>query len=99
MTKLLPFLFLATTHAADSTTPGEISTPFPTITHLAVEWQIEGDDDLDATCEMKFRQVGANEWQSGMPLRRVPAGSSQKTSQPFAPSAALPLPPRAAPPP
>ena len=83
MTKLLPFLFLATTHAADSTAPGEISTPFPTITHLAVEWQIEGDDDLDAVCEMKFRQVGASEWRDGMPLRRVPAGSSQKTSQPF----------------
>ena len=62
-----------------STTPGEVTTPFPTITNLAVEWRIEGDDDLDATCEVKFRQAGEGKWRSGMPLRRVPAGSSQKT--------------------
>jgi hypothetical protein len=79
MTKLLPFFFLATLNAADSTTPGEITTPFPTMSNLAVEWQMEGDDDLEATCEMKFRKVGATEWRSGMPLRRVPSGSSQKT--------------------
>ncbi|MFN0079407.1 MAG: right-handed parallel beta-helix repeat-containing protein [Prosthecobacter sp.] len=80
MTKLLPFFLLTTLHAADSTMSGEVTTPFPTITNLAVEWQIEGDDDLDATCEMKFRQVGGTEWRDGMPLRRVPAGSSQKTN-------------------
>lgn len=84
MTKLLPFFLLTTLHAADSTTSGEITTPYPTITNLSVEWQIEGDDDLDATCEIKFRQVGANEWQDSMPLRRVPAGASRKTSKPFA---------------
>ena len=83
MTKLLPFFLLTTLHASDSTIPGEITTPFPTITNLAVEWQVDGDNDLDATCEIKFRQVGANEWRNCMSLRRVPAGSSQKTSQPF----------------
>jgi Right handed beta helix region len=76
----LALLFLGSSlYAADSLTPGEITTPYPTITNLAVEWQIEGDDDLDATCELKFRKVGAGEWQDGQPLRRVPAGSSQKT--------------------
>ena len=80
MTRLLPILLLASAlNAADSTLPREITTPFPTITNLAVEWQIEGDDDLDASCEMKFREVGTTEWRIGMPLRRVPAGSSQKT--------------------
>ena len=53
MTKLLPFFLLSTLHAADSTTPGEITTPFPTITNLAIEWQVEGYDDLDAVCEVK----------------------------------------------
>jgi hypothetical protein len=81
MTKLLPFFLLATLHAADSTTPGEITTPFPTITNLAVEWQIEGDDDLDAACELKYRKEGETTWCDGLPLRRVPAGKSQKTSQ------------------
>ncbi|MBN8420531.1 MAG: right-handed parallel beta-helix repeat-containing protein [Verrucomicrobia bacterium] len=79
MTRLLPFFLLASLHAGDSTTPGEVTSPFPTITNLAVEWQIEGDDDLDAVCEIKFRPAGAAEWRSGMPLRRVPAGSSRKT--------------------
>jgi len=35
--------------AADRTTPREIQTPNPVITNLAVEWQIDGDDNLDAT--------------------------------------------------
>jgi hypothetical protein len=83
MTKLLPFFLLTTLHAADSTTHGEITTPFPTITNLAVEWQIAGDDDLDATCVVKVRKEGGTAWRDEMPLRRVPAGASQKTSQPF----------------
>lgn len=66
--------------AADSTSPGEISTPFPTISNLAVEWQIEGDDDLDATCQVQFRAEGQQEWSTGMALRRVPAGASKGTS-------------------
>lgn len=83
MTKLLPFFFLATAHAADFTKPGEVTTPFPTINHLAVEWQIEGDDDLDATCEVKVRKQGETVWRDAEWLRRVPAGKSQKTSPIF----------------
>ena len=79
MKQLCLILLAATLHAANSTTPGEVATPFPTITNLAVEWQIEGDDDLDAVCEVKFRKAGADVWRSGMALRRVPAGSSKKT--------------------
>ncbi len=66
--------------AADSTIPGEVTTPFPTISNLAVEWQIEGDDNLDAMCEVLFRAEGTQAWRKGMPLRRVPAGISQKTA-------------------
>lgn len=66
--------------ATDSTRPGEISTPFPTITNLAVEWQIDGDDNRNATCNVNFRVNGDSQWQTGMPLRRVAAASSQKTS-------------------
>ena len=82
--KLLTILFLAITavsiHAADRTTPGEIQTPYPTITNLAVEWRIDGDDNLDATCEVKFRKMGELNWRKGMPLRRVPAGNNQATN-------------------
>ena len=83
MTKLLPFFFLTSLHAADSTTIGEITTPFPTINNLAVEWQIEGDDDLDATCGLSFRKQGDTIWREGMPLRRVPAGASKETTSVF----------------
>ncbi|MFN7564661.1 MAG: right-handed parallel beta-helix repeat-containing protein, partial [Prosthecobacter sp.] len=83
MTKLLPFFLLTTLHAADSTTPGEITTPLPTITNLAIEWKIDGDDDLDAACELKYRKEGETTWRDGLPLRRVPAGKSQKTSPIF----------------
>jgi len=80
----LPLLLVSSQlAAADSTKPGEITIPFPTITNLAVEWQIEGDADLDASCEMKFRKEGGADWLDGMPLRRVPAGESQKTSSVF----------------
>jgi hypothetical protein len=84
MNKALPFLLLVTKlAAADATTPGEVTTPFPTINHLAVEWQIEGDDDLDATCEVKVRKEGETAWRDAEALRRVPAGKSQKTSPIF----------------
>lgn len=78
-TLLIPIVAISL-HASDSTTPGEITTPYPTITNLAVEWQIKGDDDLDAICEMRFRKAGESTWSHGVPLRRVPAGSSQKTN-------------------
>jgi hypothetical protein len=61
-------------------TPGEIRTPYPTISNLAIEWQIDGDDDLDATCAVRFRKSGDSDWRTGMPLRRVPAGSSRETT-------------------
>lgn len=80
---ILPLLLALRLHAANSTTPGEITTPFPTITNLAIEWQIEGDDDLDAVCELKYRKEGETTWRDGLPLRRAPAGKSQKTSPIF----------------
>lgn len=83
MRLLLPLLLTSALHAADSTTPGEITTPFPTIQHLAVEWRIEGDDDLDAACRVRYRESGQGEWREGMPLRRVPAGASRQTRPVF----------------
>jgi hypothetical protein len=70
--------------AADVTIPGEITTPFPKLNHLAVEWQIEGDANLNASCTVRYRKRGGELWQGARPLRRVPAGASQKTSRPLA---------------
>ena len=55
--RFLAFLLLVpAVHAMDSLTPGEVTTPFPTINTLAAEWQNQGDDDLDDTWEGKVRK-------------------------------------------
>jgi len=76
---LISLLLAAPALASDTTTPGKITPPFPTIHNLAVEWQIEGDDNLNATCEVRYRVEGTKEWRAGLPLRRVPAGASRRT--------------------
>jgi hypothetical protein len=74
--------------AGNETVPGELTAPYPTITNLAVEWAIEGDDNLNATVSVKYRQVSEtrelkdNQWHDAMPLIRVPAGES-KTTKPI----------------
>ena len=58
------------------TIPGEIITPYPTIHNLAVEWLIEGDDNLSSRVTVRFREKGQSNWNQAMPLRRVPAGEN-----------------------
>ena len=66
-------------HAGNAVTPGRLSTPYPTITNLAVEWLLEGDDNLNATCEVRYRMKDEAAWRPAMPLRRIPAGNSTRT--------------------
>ena len=68
--------------AKNSTTPGTISTPYPTITCLAVEWLIEGDDDEDGKVEVSFRATGETQWRQAMPLVRIPAGNTGSKTRP-----------------
>jgi len=62
--------------AQDYTVPGDITTPYPTIINLAIEWQIQGDNNLNGIVNVKFRENGNKKWEQGMPLRRVPAGEN-----------------------
>jgi len=62
--------------AGNATVPGEVTTPYPTIINLAVEWMIQGDDNLDGAVTVRFRAVGEEKWREGLPLRRVPAGET-----------------------
>ncbi len=62
--------------AANNTVPGAVSFPYPTLTNISVEWQITGDDNLNAQVAVRYRIVGTSAWLTGMPLRRVPAGSN-----------------------
>jgi len=68
------FVFCRQLSAENSTIPGEITSPYPTITNLAIEWRIDGDDNLNGIVEVDYRMVGEDSWQKGMPLRRIPAG-------------------------
>ena len=59
----------------DGTIAGEITTPYPTLQNLTVEWAIEGDDDLDGVVRVRYREQGATRWRRGMDLRRIPAAT------------------------
>ena len=63
--------------AQDATTPGEVSTPHPTLEHISIDWAIGGDDDEDGAVTVRFREQGAASWRQGHPLFRVPAGSNE----------------------
>ncbi|HEU0140911.1 MAG TPA: right-handed parallel beta-helix repeat-containing protein [Bryobacteraceae bacterium] len=75
----LLFLVLLLLQSPDATVPGEVSAPYPTVTALALEWRIEGDANLNSVVKVSYRKSGEARWREGMPLRRVPAGSSSGT--------------------
>lgn len=62
--------------AQNSTIPGEVSAPYPGIINLAVEWEIQGDDNQDGIVSVQYREKGEKLWKQGLPLRRVPAGEN-----------------------
>jgi hypothetical protein len=63
--------------ANNATIPGEVTLPSPTITNIAVEWMIQGDDNLDGIVNIRYRKAGETDWKTAMPLRRVPAGENE----------------------
>jgi len=62
--------------AANATTPGVLTFPNPTLENISALWLISGDDDNDGVVTVRYREVGATSWTTGMPLMRVPAGSN-----------------------
>lgn len=57
------------------TTPAASSLPSPTLEHLSIEWQIDGDSNNNGVVTVRYRAAGGA-WREGLPLRRVPAGSA-----------------------
>ena len=76
MLALILFVFTGKMYAQNASVPGEVIVPFPTLVNLAVEWYIEGDNNLNGTVSIQFRERGTREWKKGMPLRRVPSGEN-----------------------
>lgn len=73
--RLLIFGFFCSINAfsQNNTIPGEVKSPYPTISNLAIEWYIGGDDNLNGSVSVLYREEGKGKWKQGMPLRRVPA--------------------------
>jgi hypothetical protein len=61
--------------------PGTLAFPFPTLRNITVEWPIMGDENANATIDVRYRKVNDPTWRKGLPLRRVPA---EKTHEDFA---------------
>jgi hypothetical protein len=43
----------------------------PTLICLGFEWEIEGDDNRNATVDVRYRKAGQTTWNDGMPLLRM----------------------------
>jgi len=54
----------------DATTPGELRTD-STPNSISVEWDLTGDGDHDAACDVRYRQQGSEKWLDALPLFRV----------------------------
>jgi cysteine-rich repeat protein len=62
--------------AQDATTARDVTTPYPTLEAISIEWAIDGDDDADGRVTVRYREVGGS-YRVGLPLFRVPAGSNE----------------------
>lgn len=68
--------YLMPVQSQNNTIPGRLTTPYPTIINLAVSWEIKGDDNMNGVVTVRYREEGASEWNTGMPLFHVPAGKN-----------------------
>ena len=57
--------------AADRTTAREFIAEPPTLISLGFEWQIDGDDNRNATVSVSYRRRGEQAWKAGPPLLRI----------------------------
>jgi len=62
--------------AQTATTPGTVTTPYPTSQGISIEWAISGDSNNNGVVTVRYRESGASTWKTGMSLVRVPAGSN-----------------------
>lgn len=61
---------------ANATVAGTVSTPYPTLHHITIDWPVTGDANQNGVVTVRYRKQGDGTWRQGLPLRRVPAGSN-----------------------
>ena len=54
-----------------SVTAGELVVEPPTLIALGFEWFVDGDDNRNASVDVRYRRVGDARWRAGMPLLRL----------------------------
>ena len=52
-------------------TAGEFLIDPPTLINLGFEWMIDGDDNRNATVEVRYRKKGDRDWKAALPLLRL----------------------------
>jgi hypothetical protein len=67
---------LAWAQSNPTTATGTVASPEPTFEHLSIDWPITGDANNNGVVSVRFRAQGSSSWRTGMPLRRVPAGTN-----------------------
>src|SRR5215218_5473938 len=70
-TAALLLLSASTVLAVNSTRPGRFHVEHPTLLNLGFEWAIEGDENRNATVEVRFRKAGTEAWRPALPLLRI----------------------------
>ncbi len=69
---LLAFLFFPVLLKAENAIrPGQLVIEPPTLINLGFDWQIEGDNNRNATVLVVYRVAGTKAWQEALPLLRM----------------------------
>jgi MYXO-CTERM domain-containing protein len=79
-TALLASFWSTRVSAQTATTPGAITTPYPTTQGISIEWAIMGDSNNNSVVTVRYRPAGTTTWKTGMALFRIPAGSNDTGS-------------------
>jgi len=58
-------------------TAGEVTTPYPTLENVSIEWAITGDDNGNATATVQYGEASGASTREALPLVRVPAGTNE----------------------
>lgn len=58
-------------HAGDESVPGEKIEARATFNCIGIKWPLQGDDNQNATCKIRFRRKGTTEWREAMDLFRI----------------------------
>lgn len=73
---LLGSLISTAALAQNATVAGTVTAPHPTLENISVVWAIAGDSNNNGVVKVRYRKTGSTSWLDGLPLFRVPAGST-----------------------